>query len=103
MTQRDIILVPFPFTDLTAYKTRPALVISKSKGEDIIILAITSKKGGLSVKIDNNDLESGELPVVSAVRYDKVITIHRSLARKTVARLKSGVFKKIRKQFSGLF
>ena len=41
----DIILVPFPFTDLTTYKKRPALIISPEEyntGQDLIIAFITS-------------------------------------------------------------
>ena len=45
--QRDIILISFPFTDLSSSKQRPALVISSNKyinsREDLIIVAITSQ------------------------------------------------------------
>lgn len=40
-----IILVPFPFTDLTGNKVRPAVIISKEKsGSDIVVVFITSKQ-----------------------------------------------------------
>ncbi len=42
----DIVLVPFPFTDLTTSKKRPALVVSPdsyNSGPDVIIAFITSQ------------------------------------------------------------
>ncbi|MCA9360419.1 type II toxin-antitoxin system PemK/MazF family toxin [Candidatus Kaiserbacteria bacterium] len=39
-----VILVPFPFTDLSGNKVRPALIVSKKKaGHDVIVVFITSK------------------------------------------------------------
>ena len=43
----DIVLVPFPFTDQSAVKKRPAVIVSSdtynSKRPDIIIMAVTSQ------------------------------------------------------------
>ena len=39
----DVIVLPFPFTDLSASKRRPALILSNIKGDDYIMLQITSK------------------------------------------------------------
>ena len=39
----DVVIVPFPFSDLTQSKRRPALVISNLKGNDIILCQITSQ------------------------------------------------------------
>jgi len=43
----DIVLVPFPFSDQTTTKKRPAVVISSSRyntvSQDIIIMAVTSQ------------------------------------------------------------
>jgi mRNA interferase MazF len=38
----DIVVVPFPFSDLTQAKRRPALVIAELKGNDVILCQITS-------------------------------------------------------------
>lgn len=39
----DVVVVPFPFSDLTQAKRRPALVVSSLKGDDIILCQITSQ------------------------------------------------------------
>lgn len=45
--QRDIVLVPLPFTDLTSVKRRPVLVLSNDshnrRGQDVVVSAITSR------------------------------------------------------------
>jgi mRNA interferase MazF len=45
MNKGDIILIPFPFTDLTGVKTRPALVLV-SKSEDLTVAFISSQLRG---------------------------------------------------------
>ena len=39
----DVVVVPFPFSDLTAAKRRPALVITAFPGDDVILCQITSR------------------------------------------------------------
>ena len=48
MARGDIVLVPFPFTDLTGQKRRPALVVSPDgfDPEDLVLCAITSRVAG---------------------------------------------------------
>jgi mRNA interferase MazF len=45
----DVVLVPFPFTDQTTTKKRPAVVVSSaaynSERPDIVLIAVTSRKG----------------------------------------------------------
>ena len=40
----DVVITPFPYSDLTAQKRRPALVISVLSGSDVILCQITTKK-----------------------------------------------------------
>lgn len=90
MKQGDIILVPFPFSDLSSQKTRPAVVVSNKtlKGEDVILVGVTSQKGGRHVlSFDEDDLEHGHLPKKSFIRFSKMASLKKTLVRKTVARL----------------
>jgi mRNA interferase MazF len=80
MKKGDIILIPFPFTNLTGSKNRPALVLTV--GEMDVILAFISTQLGWMEKTDvllNPDSENG-LKKTSIVRLSKIATIDKSLA-----------------------
>jgi len=85
MARGDIVLVPFPFTDLTGQKRRPALVVSPDgfDPEDLVLCAITSRVPGRllpwDVSLDTQDLAEGQLPRPSLVRVGKLFTMHHAL------------------------
>jgi mRNA interferase MazF len=99
--QRDIILIPIPFTDLASQKKRPAIVISSDKyndtSEDIIVVALTSnvKKQDFTIVITSDDLEVGQLKTTSMIRVDKIYTLNKSIVLKHFGRIKSPVLAKI--------
>ena len=77
----EIALIPFPFTDLTAQKKRPVLIISEvDDNNDFIGLAVTSKHKENNVIILNQQcLIEGCLPKESWIRTDKVFTFNTCL------------------------
>ena len=88
----DIVIVPFPFTDLSTTKKRPAVVISNARinnnSQDMIILPISSNLTTSTLRdaviITNSNLSSGNLPMKSAILTQKVLTLNKSLIdRKT--------------------
>ena len=93
MYQRgDIVSVPFPFTDLTQTKLRPALVVSNkevNKTGDVILAMITSveKTEVMSMAINSEDVTQ-PLPKDSFVRCHKLVTISQSLILKTISTAK---------------
>jgi len=103
--QRDIVLIPVPFTDLSATKRRPVLVLSKTahnrKSPDIVVAAITSNLTvrGPRVPITSDDLESGSLRVESCVRADKVYTLDKSIIIRRFGRLKQEAFQAVLASF----
>lgn len=76
----DIIVVPFPFTDLSTTRKRPALVLASLEGDDIVICEITSRmrKDSYVVSLENKDLESGSLRTKSIIRLNRLLTINRN-------------------------
>src|SRR3989344_4546802 len=88
--QKDILIVPFPYTDFSSVKQRQVLVLSKDEynlnTEDIIVCGITSnlKDAKHSILIDNKDLIEGNIPLTSRVKIDKIITLNKSLVKKKI-------------------
>lgn len=72
----DVVIVPFPFSDLSQYKKRPALVITSLRGDDVILCQITSQalSDEYSVVIKNSDFETGSLQQISNTRPNRIFT-----------------------------
>jgi mRNA interferase MazF len=72
----EIIVVPFPFSDLSASKKRPALVVAALTGDDLILCQITSKniRDSYSIEITDKDFISGGLHQDSVVRPNRLFT-----------------------------
>jgi len=94
----QVILVPFPFTDLSTVKQRPALVISSDEfndeSGDVIIAAITSNVDPYRDSVDVYVLSGVEqtqagLPKESAIRLGKIITLDQRLIRSELGSLPS--------------
>jgi mRNA interferase MazF len=77
----DIVVVPFPFSDLTNAKRRPAFVLSVLPGDDIILCQITSRdvKDVFAIKLKSADFTSGSLPVESNIRPNRLFTADRHI------------------------
>ena len=86
----DIVIIPFPFSDLTQNKRRPALVISILDGDDVILCQITSQnvKDKYAIPIKDGDFKSGELKQVSNIRPNRIFTADRHIILYKAASLK---------------
>ncbi len=71
-----VVVVPFPFSDLTQAKRRPALVISVLDGDDLILCQITSQsiKDRYAIALQDQDFETGGLKQPSNVRPNRIFT-----------------------------
>jgi mRNA interferase MazF len=87
----DVVVVPFPFSDLTKAKRRPALVIAELEGDDLILCQITSQsiRDRYAVLIDENDFETGTLRRRSNVRPNRIFTADRHIILYRVGHLNS--------------
>ncbi len=86
----DVVVIPFPFSDLTDIKKRPALIIANLKGEDLILCQITSKnvKDEYAIEIKDTDFKEGSLKQVSNVRPNKLFTADNGIILYQVGTLK---------------
>jgi len=77
----DIVIMPFPFSDLSASKKRPALVVAPLAGDDVILCQITSKpiRDRYALAIDEKDFTAGGLNRPSNVRPNRLFTADSSL------------------------
>lgn len=87
----DVVVVPFPFSDLTQSKKRPALVISVLEGDDLILCQITSQliKDNYSILIDDKDFKEGSLKQQSNLRPNRIFTADSHVVLYRVGNLKS--------------
>jgi len=99
--QRDIVLVPIPFTDLTSRRRRPVVVISNdeynSNTDDIVVVAMTSnlRPVDYSFIITSTDLVVGTLPRPSRIRVDKIYPLAQSIVVKRFGQVNEATFDKI--------
>ncbi|MBI2139395.1 type II toxin-antitoxin system PemK/MazF family toxin [Candidatus Woesearchaeota archaeon] len=109
MKQRDIILVPFPFSDQSGVKVRPALIVSNdnfnNSGGDVLICAATSniKAGKYSVIIGPDDVLEGALFEKSCIKAENLLKINKSLIIKKIASLKEASFSHVKEILKNLF
>ena len=78
---RQVILLPFPFSDLSASKLRPALILADAGKGDWLLCQITSNPyaDSLAVELNNADFAEGSLQRVSYARPGKLFTAHETL------------------------
>ena len=93
----DVVFVRFPFSDLSRYKLRPALVLANTKKGDTILCQITSRPyaDDDAVKLSEDSFVGGHLIKVSFARPTKLFTANRSIIEKTVASVNPDVRKSV--------
>jgi mRNA interferase MazF len=76
-----VVLVRFPFSDLSQTKLRPAIVLADAGRDDRVLCQVTSKPYGddRAVQVDSSAMASGTLRVTSYVRPGKIFTANRGL------------------------
>jgi len=86
----QVVLVPFPFSDLSRAKMRPAVVLARAGREDWILCQVTSNPYGdeKAVSLKDKDFDKGSLRVTSYARPSKLFTANESLIAETAGTLK---------------
>lgn len=109
--QGDLILVPFPFTDLSAAKRRPAVVVSpdpfNQTSQDAVLVAVTSQVAPLvsemELTLTRDDIAFGRIPRPSIIKLAKLFTMHQRLIVKRVARLREQKLAEVLDRLSRFF
>lgn len=93
----SVVLVRFPFSDLSNSKRRPAVVLANSGKGDWILCQITSNpySDPRAIELNSNSFANGSLQTVSYVRPGKLFTANQSLIASQVGTLKDDVLKQV--------
>lgn len=92
--QRDLLLVPFPFSDQSGRKVRPVIVISNREfnehSEDVLVVGVTSNimKEKYTLSLANNDLEDGKLSTQCCIKVENILRLDKELIIKRIGRIK---------------
>lgn len=97
LSPASIVIMRFPFSDLSGSKLRPAIVLANTESDDWLLCQITSNSYSDpdAIRLTNVSLKRGSLLRVSFARPMKLFTAHKSLISKRVAILSDAVFKTI--------
>jgi mRNA interferase MazF len=81
LVKGDVVVIPFPFSDLSVTKRRPALVVATLRGDDVILCQITSRavSDADAVPTRISDVLEGRLRLDSNVRPNRLFTADSNL------------------------
>jgi len=100
--QGDLVILPFPFTDLSNAKKRPAIIISNNRfnksSEDVLFVAVTSNpvKRPFSISLSNKNISKGILSGEAKIKVDKLFCISQKIILKKFAEVKTEVVSEIK-------
>jgi len=102
-----IVLIPFPFTDLTSTKLRPALVLYEGE-KDVVVAFISSritKTRPIDILINENHSEFKQtgLKLASSVKLDKIATLSKELILGEIGEVGPKLKKEINEKISKTF
>jgi mRNA interferase MazF len=106
--QGEILLISFPFSDLTTAKQRPVLVLSKKNhndsSNDFICCGMTSnlENKSYSILLDRSDIQQGSIPKTSRIKFNKIFTLEKSLVIKKLGKVDHKKLKQVQKALSEL-
>lgn len=85
----QIVILPFPFSDLSDAKRRPALVLAPLTGDDLIVCQITTvaRTDNYAIPVAASDFATGSLPHPSIIRTNRLFTADSRLVLRTAGTL----------------
>jgi mRNA-degrading endonuclease toxin of MazEF toxin-antitoxin module len=101
----EVVVLPFPQTDLQAGKRRPALVVANLTGDDLILCQITtqSRRDAYSVSLTRSDFEKGQLNVDSFIRPNRLFTVDHAVLAYSTGKIQATKLDEVRAKIRQLF
>ena len=103
MKKGDIVLIPFPFTDLTGNKNRPALVLMNGATDVTVCFLTTQLRFQSEYDIKLEPSAHNGLKKTSIIRLDKIATIDKELVLGKLGNITPPETKKINLNLKKLF
>ena len=107
--QRDLLLVPFPFSDQSGRKVRPVIVISNNEfnqySDDVLIVGVTSNisKDKYTLNLKNEHLEEGRLLADCCIKTENILKLDKKLIVKKIGKIKIQTFDEIILKLNEIF
>ncbi len=99
--QRDLLLVPFPFSDQSGRKVRPVIVISNNEfnksSDDVIVIGVTSNilKDKYTINLTNKNLDEGKLFTDGVIKVENLLRLDKELIVKKIGKINKETLKSI--------
>lgn len=105
LVKGDVVVLPFPFSDLSSSKKRPALIVANLEGEDIILCQITSKmrEDNYSIPLAETDFKHGGLKLDSLIKPQRIFTAAKSIILYKIGSLKESKIKRVEEELVKIF
>ena len=93
----DVVVTPFPFSDLKSLIKRPALIVANLKGEDLILCQITSRKHSdpYQIILNRKDFSEGNLNIDSFIKPSILFTLRDSVIIYKVGKINKNKIKEV--------
>ena len=101
----EVVVLPFPQTNLQSGKRRPALVVADLRGDDLILCQITSQSRDdeFSIKLTFADFESGRLALDSFIRPQRLFTVEQSVILYVSGKIKNTRLQEVKARIRKIF
>ena len=109
INQKEVVLLPYPFSNFEGMKVRPALVVSNEsfnkKSADCIMVPLTTvvKDEPYSIILNDEDMDSGKLVKQSRIRAYKIFSVEKSLVTMKIGVIKDKKFEKVKTEIFKMF
>ncbi|MBU3906946.1 MAG: type II toxin-antitoxin system PemK/MazF family toxin [Nanoarchaeota archaeon] len=106
--QRELLLVPFPFSDQSGRKVRPVIVISNNEfnkySDDVIVIGVTSNnlKDKYTINLTNKSLDEGKLLTNCFIKIENLLKLDKELIIKKIGKINKETLKNIIDKLSAI-
>jgi mRNA interferase MazF len=100
----DVVVLPFPFSDMSATKRRPALVVSDVFGKDVLLSQITSQNNAdpYVIKLENSHFTTGSLAAASLIRTNRLFTADIDIILYRVGNISQAKYEEVSRMIANL-